>query len=278
MIQTRDDLIDFDSHAAQLRAQGASFAIATVVRTLDATSAKPGDKALILDDGSIAQGWIGGGCARGAITKAAKEAMADGQPKYVSLRPEELLDAEGVAAGEERQGVRFARNGCPSKGSMDIFVEPVVPSPELVVFGASPVALALVDLAQRLDFVVTLCAPDLDGAPAAHNLRSSFDLNDQSRANRYVIVATQGKTDQMALRAALDAKPRYVAFVGSTRKYQTLSDRLRADGMSQETLDAVSAPAGLHINAITPDEIALSILAEITQLRRDRQRQRSGED
>ncbi|MFT4793488.1 MAG: xanthine dehydrogenase accessory factor [Paracoccaceae bacterium] len=260
--------------AQTLRNQGAAFAIATVVRTVDATSAKPGAKALILADGTIAEGWVGGGCARGAIGRAAREAIADGQPKYVSLRPEELLDADGLTAGDERLGVTFARNGCPSKGSMDIFVEPVVPAPELVVFGSSPVALALADLCGRFDFRAVLCAPGLarEMAPQVDALQDDFALPDAPGAKRFIVVATQGKGDAAALSAALAAAPAYLAFVGSARKFDTLAAKLAEGGADRAALDRVHAPAGLDIHAITPEEIALSVLAEIIAQRRTGQR------
>ncbi len=132
------------------------------MRTVDATSAKPGAKALLLADGTLVEGWVGGGCARAAVSKAAIAALAQGRPQFVSLRPEDLLAAEGVSPGDERDGIRFARNGCPSHGSMDIFVEPELPQPRLVIFGAGPVALALAELAARFDLHRTLC-----GAPGA---------------------------------------------------------------------------------------------------------------
>lgn len=257
----------FEATLSNLRAQGAPFAIATVVRTVDATSAKPGAKAIILPDGSIAEGWIGGGCARSAVGKAGAAAIAEGRPQFISLRPEELLAAEGVAPGEERHGVRFARNGCPSKGSMDVFVEPVLPQPRLVVFGAGPVAMALCDLAGRFDLHRTLAAPGLTEG-TAEVVQDGFALETGGAGQRFVVVATQGKGDEAGLRAALASGAAYVAFVGSRRKFATLAARLAADGMGAEDLARVKAPAGLDIHAITPEEIALSILAEITALRR----------
>jgi xanthine dehydrogenase accessory factor len=251
----------------RLRAEGRAFALATVVRTVDATSAKPGAKALILDDGSIVEGWVGGGCARGAVGRAALLALSEGKPQFISLRPEELLETEGVAAGQERDGIRFARNGCPSKGSMDIFVEPVLPQPRLTILGAGPVALALADLAGRFDFHRTLAAPGLAGlAPPVEVLRDGFVLD--AEAAGFVVVATQGKGDEAGLRAALGAGANRVAFVGSRRKFATLAARLRADGVDAARLEAVKAPAGIDIHAITPEEIALSILAEIVSWRR----------
>jgi xanthine dehydrogenase accessory factor len=262
---TRMDLIE--AGAARLRAQAVPYAVATVVRTLAATSAKPGARALILGDGSMVAGWIGGGCARTAVSKAALAAIASGQPQYVSLRPEELLEAEGVQAGDQRDGVSFARNGCPSKGSMDIFVEPVLPQPQLVVFGAGPVALALCDLAARFDLHRTLAAPGVNDPSLADTVQASFDVT-TGASQTYVVVATQGRDDAAALRAALASGAEHVAFVGSRRKFATLAARLGEAGVDPAALAAVAAPAGLDIHAITPEEIALSILAQVVGWRR----------
>ena len=255
-----------DNLLARLRAEGEPFALATIVRTVDATSAKPGAKAVVLPDGTIAEGWIGGGCARAAVAKAAAAAIREGRPQFVSLRPEEILAAEGVAAGEERQGIRFARNGCPSKGSMDIFVEPVLPRPQIAILGAGPVAQALADLAGRFDLHRVHAAPGLTDSPA-EAVVDGFDLA-PAGARRFVIVATQGKGDEAGLRAALSTGAEYVAFVGSRRKFATLADRLASAGCDAAALSRVKAPAGLDIHAITPEEIALSILAEVTMRRR----------
>jgi xanthine dehydrogenase accessory factor len=254
----------------RLRREGRVFAVATIVRTVDATSAKPGAKALILTDGTLAQGWVGGGCARAAVSKAALEAMRLGQPQFISLRPEELLDAEGVRAGEERAGVRFARNGCPSKGSMDIFIEPVLPLPRLVICGAGPVAFALAELAGRFDLHRVLCTPgqSSDPTPEVEQHCDSFAFDTARDVQRFIVIATQGKGDEAALRAAIASGADHIAFVGSRRKFTALADRLSADGLHADALARVQAPAGLHINAITPDEIALSILAQIVALRR----------
>ena len=255
-----------EAEAGRLRAQAVPYAVATVVRTLAATSAKPGARALVLADGSIVAGWIGGGCARTAVAKAAMAAIGSGRPQYVSLRPEELLDAEGVRAGDERDGIRFARNGCPSQGSMDIFVEPVLPRPHLVILGAGPVALALADLAARFDLFRTLAAPGLSDPALADAVLDSFDP--LPRTAGFVVVATQGRGDEAALRAALAAGAARLAFVGSRRKFATLSARLAGAGVDPALLAAVAAPAGLDIHAITPEEIALSILAQVVGWRR----------
>ncbi|MGQ0565807.1 MAG: XdhC family protein [Gemmobacter sp.] len=263
---TRMDMIE--TEATRLRAEAQPYAVATVVRTLAATSAKPGARALILGDGSIIAGWIGGPCARGAVVRAATAAIASGRPQFVSLRPEEVLRDQGVEPGQERDGIRFARNGCPSQGSMDIFVEPVLPRPHLVILGAGPVALALCDLAARFDLHRTLAAPGLADPTLADNVQDSFDLPPGAGPPRYVVVATQGRGDEAALRASLAAGAAQVAFVGSRRKFATLSARLAGEGVDTGLLAAVAAPAGLDIHAITPEEIALSILAQVVGWRR----------
>src|SRR5246500_2411076 len=187
---------------ARLKAAEETFVLATVVRTVSVTAAKAGAKAIIRPDGSIAAGWIGGGCARGAVLKAAREALADGNPRMVSVQPENLLAELGVKPGETREGVRFASNMCPSKGTMDIFVEPVLPHPSLVVLGASPVALSLAAQARQLGYHVTLAAPaaDLTAAPDADVVVDGYQLGELTDAKRFVVVSTQGKGDEAALR------------------------------------------------------------------------------
>ena len=259
---------------AQMKAAEEAFVLATVVRTVSVTAAKAGAKAIIRPDGTIVAGWIGGGCAKGAVLKAAREALADGEPRMVSVQPENLLAELGVKPGETREGVRFASNMCPSKGTMDIFVEPVLPHPSLVILGASPVALSLATQARPLGYHVTLAAEaaDLAGAPEVDMLVDSFTLGELHHAKRFVVVSTQGKGDEPALRAALAIDAEYRAFVGSRRKMAALREKLIAAGVDTVAIDGIKAPAGLDLGAITPEEIAMSILAEITLERRRGQR------
>src|SRR6476659_4401715 len=255
---------------AQLKAAEQAFVLATVVRTVSVTAAKAGAKAIIRPDGTIAAGWIGGGCAKGAVLKAAREALADGEPRMVSVQPEDMLAELGVRPGESKDGVRFASNMCPSKGTMDIFVEPVLPHPSLVILGASPVAMSLAAQARQLGYHVTLAAPsaDLSAVPDADTLVDGFTLGELNQARRFVVVSTQGKGDEAALRAAVATRAEYHAFVGSRRKMAALREKLVADGRAPEEIARVKAPAGRDLGAITPEEIAMSILAEITVERR----------
>jgi xanthine dehydrogenase accessory factor len=252
------------------KAAGQPFALATVVRTVAATAAKAGAKAVILPDGTVSEGWIGGGCARAAVLKAAREALLDGKPRLVSVQPPDALQGQGVAAGEERAGVRFANNMCPSEGTMDIFVEPVLPQPQLVVCGSSPVAVAIAELGRRIGFAVTVCAPVAEQASFAQVDRriEGFALPVDEAGARYVVVSTQGRGDEAALQAALAIDADYVAFVGSRKKAEVLKAALHARGIAPERLARLKAPAGLDLGAITPDEIAISILAEIVAVRR----------
>ena len=272
----RPTQIAIDKCQEQLRANGIPHAVATVVRTLSSTAAKPGMKAIVLESGEFAEGWLGGGCVTSAVRRAAQTAIETGEATLVCLRPEELLadESDGVM-------VTLARNGCPSKGSMDIFVEPVVPLPELIVYGHGPVAVALSRIARGFGFTLTVCGDvDRDLVDADFHFTSPADMrsNPPSNADRYIVVATQGAGDIAALTSALAGSAAYAAFVGSRRKFASYGPKLLAAGVSQSRLDAVRSPAGVHINAVTPEEIALSIMAEIVQKRRAQRRTEPGHD
>jgi xanthine dehydrogenase accessory factor len=271
----RVDVIDLVS---RLKAAEETFVLATVVRTVSVTAAKAGAKAVIRSDGSIAAGWIGGGCAKGAVLKAARDALADGEPRLVSIQPENLLAELGVEPGESREGVKFAKNMCPSQGTMDIFVEPVLPHPSLVILGGSPVAAALASQARPLGYHVTVAVPasDMPVAADADIFIDGFELGHMHEARRFIVVSTQGKGDEAALKAALAVDADYLAFVGSRRKMLSLREKLLSAGVDPTALDRVKAPAGLDLGAITPEEIALSILAELTAVRRRGRRGEAG--
>lgn len=266
--------VDVLELVSRLKAAERPFALATVVRTVSVTAAKAGAKAIIHPDGRVEAGWIGGGCARGATLKAAREALADGRSRLISIQPEDLLQELGVKPGEDRGGTSFARNMCPSKGTMDIFIEPMLPRPCLIVLGSSPVALALVEQARPLGYHVTLAAQLADVAHVAEadTVVDGFAVIPQGDARRFVVVSTQGKGDEAALKSALSIEADYHGFVGSRRKMSALRETLAGEGFAADALDRVKAPAGLDLGAITPEEIALSILAEIMQRRRAGQR------
>jgi len=261
------DILDLVSG---LKSRGEAFALATVVRTVSMTAAKAGAKAVIRSDGSISAGWIGGGCARGAVLRAARDALADGVARLVSVQPEDVLADRGVQAGDVRDGVRYARNMCPSQGTMDVFVEPVLPRPCVLVCGGSPVAVAVADLAARFGFSVVVAADAADHAAFAEPEARvvGYEAGDLPQRARFAVVATQGRGDEAALRAALTVVDGYVSFVGSRRKAAALREVLARAGVDTERLERLRAPAGLNLGAVTPEEIALSIVAEIIEVRR----------
>jgi xanthine dehydrogenase accessory factor len=263
--------------AAQHQAKGEAFALATVVRTVSVAAAKAGAKAMIAQDGSIVEGWIGGGCARAAVLKAARQSLQDGRSRLVSITPQELLADLGVAPGEDRAGVLYARNSCPSQGTMDVFVEPILPKPMLLVLGASPVAVAVAKLAGDMGFAVTAAATAEEFArfgPLAQSI-TGYDLPATTARDLFVVVSTQGTGDRAALTAATKMDAIYAAFVGSKRKATKLRDELAGEGIDRMRLDAIKAPAGLDISAITTEEIALSIVGEMIAVRRVSQRARA---
>ena len=226
---------------ARMKAAEEAFVLATVVRTVSVTAAKAGAKAIIRPDGTIVAGWIGGGCARGAVLKAAREALADGEPRMVSVQPENLLAELGVRPGENRDGVRFASNMCPSKGTMDVFVEPVLPHPSLVILGGSPVALSLAAQARQLGYHVTVGRPvgrSRRQRPTPTCWSTAMRSATLHAARRFVVVSTQGKGDEAALRAAVATEAAYHAFVGSRRKMAALArktDRAKASTLPRST-------------------------------------------
>jgi xanthine dehydrogenase accessory factor len=274
MMDRGTDVLEF---ANGLKAHGEPFALATVVRTVAATAAKAGAKAVIRADGSISAGWIGGGCARAAVLNAARQALTDGQARLVSVQPVDVLKDQGLRPGDARDGIQFARNMCPSQGTMDVFVEPMLPRPGVLVCGASPVAVAVAELAPRFDFAVTIAAPpeDHDRFSEVNARLDGYDLAGLAPTMTFAVVATQGRGDEAALQAVVNGVTGYVAFVGSHRKALALRQVLTGRGVDPERLARVRAPAGLDIGAVTPEEIALSIVAEMVEVRRRGQKARA---
>jgi len=254
--------------------KGNEFCVATVVRTENATSAKAGAKAVVLGDGTI-KGFLGGGCVQGAVRRAAREALEGAGPRLIRVKPtDEVVERVDV------DGVELHKSSCPSGGTADIFIEPMRQAPCLVICGASPVAVPLADLAQRLGYRVVAAASEEDLTKFGEVDRrvQSFDLEDlQLQPSDYVVVATQGKRDREALNAALSSSAGYVAFVGSRRKTESMARKLLEQGIPKERIECLSAPAGLHIHAVEPAEIALSILGEIVSHRRRDVRQDNSE-
>jgi xanthine dehydrogenase accessory factor len=251
--------------AARLHETGTEYALVTVVRAEAPTSARPGDKAVVTADGTI-HGWVGGGCAQPAVVKTVRLALADGHARLIRIAP--------TTDGERELGdvLEFGM-ACHSGGTLELFIDPVQPQPQLLIIGNSAVALALTQLAPRVGFAVQLAAHGAQASefPDASQVFATDDaeqLSQQIGAGAYVVVATQGRRDLPGLRAALSVKARQISFVASERKAGVLKESLRAAGHDAAAVDAIVAPAGYPIAASTPEEIALSVLAALVAHRR----------
>jgi xanthine dehydrogenase accessory factor len=199
------------------------FAMATVVRTEDMTSAKAGAKALIDGKGDI-EGWVGGGCTQPAVRKAALQAIDDGRARLIRIRPGEV---ESNAAGIEEYQAH-----CHSGGTLDIFIEPVLPRPSLMVLGASPVGQILARLSHEVGYTVAAAcrAEDAPLYACADRIIEGFELGDAIGPGSVIVVATQGRGDKNALQAALATDAGYVAFVASRRKAAKIKQELLESG------------------------------------------------
>ena len=249
--------------AAELKTRGVPFVLATVVRCESPTSAKPGAKGIVDTEGRIS-GWIGGGCAQPAVIAAARKALADGQPRLIRISP--------TKGGLAEEGIQDFAMTCHSGGTLDIFLEPFALRPSLLVMGASPAALALAGLAGRAGFDVFAAAPGADAAmfPDARQVLDGTDLSGLTCGTPgFVVVATQGKRDEPSLEAALATGAGYIAFIASERKAAKLRTYLKERGHDSLRVDAVVSPAGVEIGAVTPEEIAISVLAGLVKARRE---------
>lgn len=261
---------EFLNKAAEVLATGEAFVTASVVRFQSPISGKPGDKAIIYADGKI-WGWIGGGCAQPVVIKEALKALVDGRPRLVRISP--------TAAPEE--GIIDYTLTCHSGGTLDIYIEPVLPKPHIVILGRSPIAQTLAGLGKTIHYRISVVAPGADPQqfPDVDVLRQDFDLSQlKITTETFVVVSTQGDGDEEALALAARSSAGYVAFVASKIKAQKVLDSLLAAGVPPERVRQVRAPAGLDIRAALPEEIAVSILAEIIQLRGSRAKAATGEE
>lgn len=222
------------------------FVVATVVWCERPTSAKPGARAIIQADGTIT-GWIGGSCAQPVVIREAQRILREGDAPY-------MLRLGTSETAIERDNMRMFPMSCASGGVLDIYMEPHVPLPQLILIGDSPVIGTLKSLAEIVDFNVTqLTSADL----------SQLHIDERTS----IIVATHGYYDEDALEQALRSPAAYVGMVGSHRRAAACRDYLRGSGMTEQQVARLRAPVGLDIGAVTPAEIAASILAELVQVR-----------
>jgi xanthine dehydrogenase accessory factor len=238
--------------AADLAKRREPFVLAMVVRREPYSSAHVGDMAILTADGAY-HGWLGGNCTRPTVRREAKLALADGKPRLVSLSPD--------PKAQERPGVTALPMTCHSGGSVDIYLEPMLPPPQLLIFGESPCARALVRLGEVMGYGI-VALPEPSALPA-----SRID-------DAYAVVATMGENDEDCIAAALAARCGYVAVVASRTRFAEIRESLLRRGIAAAVIDQVHNPAGLDLGARVPEEVALSILAEIVQVRRAAERAR----
>ena len=242
--------------AARLVERGARFAFVTVVRREPPSSARVGDVALVTARGEY-HGWAGGGCTRSTVLLEAMRAVADGEPRLLSLSPE--------PEGGRRPGVVFLPMTCESGGTVEIYVEPVLPAARLLLFGTSPAVRVLARIGHAMGYRVDIVDPDAAEAdfPDARVLRSP--AAEALPLGAHVLVATMGDRDIEAIEAALSRSPAYLGVIASSKRFAQLRDALLARGIPGEVLGRVTAPAGLDIGARTPEEIAVSVMAQIVE-------------
>ena len=257
-------VLDFLNRARSLQESGQRFALATVVRAEKPTSAKAGAKAIITADGALT-GWVGGSCAQPTVIRESLKALQDGQPRLLRLCPPEKL---GQSAQE---GVIEVALTCISGGTLEIYIEPHLPQPHLVAIGHLPITEALAGLGKDLGYHVTVMGLEATPArfPRADLVLDHLDFSQLKLPTQtYIVVASHGNYDEEALESALKSDAAYVALVASTKRAEAVKQYLRESGLPEERLARLKCPAGLDIGAVTPEEIALSILAEIVQFRR----------
>jgi xanthine dehydrogenase accessory factor len=237
---------DVLEHAQELSRRGEAFALATVVWRAGPSSGQHGSRAVITASGEL-YGWIGGACAEPVVIREAQKVIASGEPKLLAL---------GQAGQFESlpEGMVSIAISCSSEGALQIYVEPVLPAPQLVVVGRSPMAHTLVDLATALGWRATLH----DGASL-----SAADVSQRS----FVVVATQGHHDEEAVEAAVAAFPAFVGLVASRKRGEAVLGALADKGVPRNLLDRVRVPVGLDLGHTTHREIAVAILAELVKVR-----------
>jgi xanthine dehydrogenase accessory factor len=250
-----------NARARELAERGAPFVTATVVRVEHPTSSKPGNVALVHEDGSI-EGFVGGVCAQNSVRLYSLKAIERGEPLLLRILPDgpdgpdgSEGDDVGTEVGHDAGSVTV-QNPCLSGGAIEVFLEPFLPPPRVIVAGDTPIAAALLRLGPELG----LEAVDSRGGDSGAPVPSADDLA--------LVVAAHGRDERAILAAALHAGVRYVGLVASRTRGAAVLDELREDGVPQELLDRIDTPAGLDIGARSPSEIALSILGSIIQERR----------
>lgn len=254
---------DLPALAQELRARRVAFAVATVVRAVRPTSGRPGYQAIVREDGTHV-GWVGGACTEHLLVTEARAALATGAPRLLRVTPD-----PGSYPPEE--GVVNRAMSCQSGGTVEIFIEPNLPKPNLLIVGDSPVATSLAALGPLLGYRVVLVAPGAESTelPEVDVFVPEVEqMAPHLTPDTYAVVASMGKYDEAALGRAARSPVAFVGLVASRKRAESVFAALREDGVSNDEIARVRNPVGLDFGASTPEEIALSIMAEITKVRR----------
>lgn len=252
------------SQAVELRAKGVPFILATVVACRRPTSAYVGAKAIIGGDGAFS-GWVGGSCAHPIVVREALKALEDGSPRLLRISPDPPPTDQAL------EGVLYFDMPCQSQGALEVYIEPFLPRPELLIVGETPLAQALARAGKLMDFAICVSDPGAtpERFPDAEVLLDGLkQVPARLGPDSYVVVATQGQYDEQALAAALQGETAYIGLVASRKRAETVFQYLKDEGISSEAISRIRCPAGLDLGGVTPAEIALSIAAEILQVRR----------
>ena len=231
----------------ELARSGQAFALATVVWRQGPSSSKQGSRAIITTDGQL-DGWIGGACAEPVVIREAKQVIADGHARLL------LLGSPDQFGTSVPEGMTVVPISCQSEGALEVYIEPVLPVPHLVIVGGSPMAHSLAAMAGALGWCTDLRSPQ--DFTAGHADERSM-----------VIVATQGHADEDMIERAVAMRPAYLGLVASRRRGEAVLGYLAERGVPKDQLDRVHAPAGLDLGKTTHEEMAVAILAELVQLR-----------
>jgi xanthine dehydrogenase accessory factor len=245
--------------AANLAMRGKSFVVATVVRRDGLSSAHQGDMAIIDSDGGF-HGWIGGGCTRPTVEREAALALKHREPRFIQLSPEPEQQA--------RPGLLMLPMMCHSGGTVEIYLDPVIASPRLALFGRSPIIAKLASVAHAIGYLVDVADPDAqrDEVPSADRIFTSIAAPELEGAT-FIVVGSMGDFDEDAVMRAIELEPQYLGVIASRRRYALLRDALIARGVDTSTLALIANPAGLDLGAREAGEVAVSILAQIVARR-----------
>lgn len=250
--------------AHEFRHGGEAFALATVVWRRAPSSGKVGYKALVTSSGEVS-GWVAGACTEPLVVRQSMKALADGEPRLLLIGAPEDLDTRA------RDGLLTFPTSCASEGALEIYIEPHLPTPQLVIVGRSPVVDTMATLANGLGWR-TVIVDDEGGSLSDHAVADevwhTLDLKGSGvNSGSYVVVATLGHYDEDALEAALGTDAAYIGLVASRKRAGTVMDYLRGNGASEDSLARIQAPAGLDLGRIAHEEMAVAVIAQIVQIK-----------